>query len=69
MTTPHFTHLHVHTEYSLLDGAIDLEQLVNHAKKEGLKALASLKTPILRTILTCVFLPFLTLFVPYFTRA
>ncbi|MDP3793105.1 MAG: PHP domain-containing protein, partial [bacterium] len=38
--TQHFTHLHVHTEYSLLDGAIDLEQLVNHAKKEGLKALA-----------------------------
>lgn len=38
--TKHFTHLHVHTEYSLLDGAIDLEQLVNHAKKEGLKALA-----------------------------
>ena len=36
----HFTHLHVHTEYSLLDGAIDLEQLVDHAKKEGLKALA-----------------------------
>jgi len=36
----HFTHLHVHTEYSLLDGAIDLERLVNHAKKEGLKALA-----------------------------
>jgi len=38
--TKHFTHLHVHTEYSLLDGAIDLEKLVNHAKKEGLKALA-----------------------------
>ena len=38
--TKHFTHLHVHTEYSLLDGAIDLEQLVDHAKKEGLKALA-----------------------------
>ena len=36
----HFTHLHVHTEYSLLDGAIDLEKLVQHAKKEGLKALA-----------------------------
>jgi DNA polymerase III subunit alpha len=36
----HFTHLHVHTEFSLLDGAIDLEKLVNHAKKEGLKALA-----------------------------
>jgi DNA polymerase-3 subunit alpha len=38
--TKHFTHLHVHTEYSLLDGAIDLERLVEHAKKEGLKALA-----------------------------
>ncbi len=36
----HFTHLHVHTEYSLLDGAIDLEKLVAHAKKEGLQALA-----------------------------
>lgn len=36
----HFTHLHVHTEYSLLDGAIDLERLVSHAKQEGLKALA-----------------------------
>src|SRR3990167_10867842 len=38
--TKHFTHLHVHTEYSLLDGAIELERLVTHAKKEGLKALA-----------------------------
>jgi len=36
----HFTHLHVHTEYSLLDGAIGLEQLVNHAKEQGLKSLA-----------------------------
>ncbi|MBP6870218.1 DNA polymerase III subunit alpha [Candidatus Babeliales bacterium] len=38
--TKHFTHLHVHTEYSLLDGAIDLQELVDHAKKQGLKALA-----------------------------
>jgi len=38
--TKHFTHLHVHTEYSLLDGAINLQELVNHAKKEGLKSLA-----------------------------
>lgn len=38
--TKHFTHLHVHTEYSLLDGAIDLQELVNHAKSQGLKALA-----------------------------
>lgn len=36
----HFTHLHVHTEYSLLDGAITLPKLVNHAKAQGLKSLA-----------------------------
>ena len=36
----HFTHLHLHTEYSLLDGAITLPKLVNHAKAQGLKALA-----------------------------
>ena len=38
--TKHFTHLHLHTEYSLLDGAITLPKLVLHAKKQGLKALA-----------------------------
>lgn len=36
----HFTHLHVHTEYSLLDGAITLPKLVNQAKEQGLKSLA-----------------------------
>lgn len=36
----HFTHLHLHTEYSLLDGAITLPKLVEHAKKQGAKALA-----------------------------
>ena len=25
-----FTHLHLHTDYSLLDGACDVEKLVNH---------------------------------------
>lgn len=35
-----FTHLHVHTEYSLLDGAITLPNLVNQAKEQGLKSLA-----------------------------
>lgn len=38
--TKHFTHLHVHTEYSLLDGAITLPKLVHQAKEQGLKALA-----------------------------
>jgi DNA polymerase-3 subunit alpha len=36
----HFTHLHVHTEYSLLDGAITLPKLVDHAKAQGAKSLA-----------------------------
>ena len=27
-----FTHLHVHTEYSLLDGAARIKDLVSHAK-------------------------------------
>ncbi|MBP7854665.1 DNA polymerase III subunit alpha, partial [Candidatus Babeliales bacterium] len=38
--TKHFTHLHLHTEYSLLDGAITLPKLVDHAKAQGLKSLA-----------------------------
>ena len=36
----HFTHLHVHTEYSLLDGAIGLKKLVKQAKEQNLKSLA-----------------------------
>lgn len=35
-----FTHLHVHTEFSLLDGAIGLKKLVQQAKSQGLKSLA-----------------------------
>jgi DNA polymerase-3 subunit alpha len=35
-----FVHLHVHTEYSLLDGAGRIEELVSEAKKLGMKALA-----------------------------
>jgi DNA polymerase-3 subunit alpha len=34
----HFTHLHLHTEYSLLDGAIRLPDLVTMAKKQEWKA-------------------------------
>lgn len=36
----YFTHLHVHSHYSLLDGLARPEQLLNQAKKDGLKALA-----------------------------
>ncbi len=35
-----FVHLHVHTEYSLLDGAARIGDLVRKAKEHGMKALA-----------------------------
>lgn len=35
-----FTHLHLHTEYSLLDGACRIEELVSYAKNSGHKSLA-----------------------------
>ncbi|MDE5873075.1 MAG: DNA polymerase III subunit alpha, partial [Lachnospiraceae bacterium] len=34
-----FTHLHVHTEYSLLDGSAKIKELVARAKELGMKAL------------------------------
>jgi DNA polymerase-3 subunit alpha len=36
----HFTHLHLHTEYSLLDGAISLDRLINFGKENNFKSLA-----------------------------
>jgi DNA polymerase III subunit alpha len=35
-----FTHLHVHTEYSLLDGMCRIPQLISRAKELGMKSLA-----------------------------
>lgn len=35
-----FTHLHLHTEYSLLDGACRIEKLVARAKELGFDSLA-----------------------------
>lgn len=35
-----FVHLHLHTEYSLLDGACKVDDLVDHCVKNGVKALA-----------------------------
>ena len=37
---PKFTHLHVHTHYSLLDGANKIPELVRQAKKLGMDSLA-----------------------------
>lgn len=36
----HFTHLHLHTEFSLLDGAIQIDKLVDFGKQNNFKALA-----------------------------
>ena len=35
-----FVHLHVHTEYSLLDGACKINELVAQAKELGQEAVA-----------------------------
>src|SRR5882672_1279262 len=40
MTAPDFVHLHVHSEYSLLDGANRIDDLVAQCVKDGQKALA-----------------------------
>ena len=37
---PEFTHLHLHTDYSLLDGACDVDKLVAHVDKIGQKSVA-----------------------------
>ena len=37
---PGFTHLHVHTQYSILDGAARIPDLIDKAKESGMKALA-----------------------------
>lgn len=37
---PEFTHLHVHTQYSILDGAARIPDLIARAKEQGMKALA-----------------------------
>ena len=39
-TTGEFTHLHVHTEYSILDGIANIPKLVAEAKQQGATALA-----------------------------
>ncbi|MDP6956165.1 MAG: PHP domain-containing protein, partial [Planctomycetota bacterium] len=40
MTAPEFAHLHVHTEFSLLDGANRIPDLVRACKADGQNALA-----------------------------
>ncbi|MEM7516928.1 MAG: PHP domain-containing protein, partial [Planctomycetota bacterium] len=40
MSSPDFCHLHVHSEYSLLDGANRISRLVEACERDGQKALA-----------------------------
>ncbi len=35
-----FVHLHVHTQYSILDGAASIPRLIQKAKNDGMKSLA-----------------------------
>ena len=37
---PEFSHLHVHTQFSLLDGAADISKLFKKAAADGMKAMA-----------------------------
>ncbi len=40
MGQPRFVHLHLHTDYSLLDGACEISELVNEAARRGMPAVA-----------------------------
>ncbi len=40
MQVPEFTHLHLHTEYSMLDGANKIEDLAKNLKAQGVKSVA-----------------------------
>ena len=37
---PSFSHLHVHTQYSLLDGAAEVKKLIAKAKQDNMPAVA-----------------------------
>ena len=37
---PEFVHLHVHSQYSMLDGAVKVKDLVKRVAKAGMKAVA-----------------------------
>ncbi|MGB2888564.1 MAG: DNA polymerase III subunit alpha [Candidatus Acidiferrales bacterium] len=40
MTSPNFVHLHLHTDYSLLDGACEVGELASEAARRGMPAVA-----------------------------
>ena len=40
-TVPDFVHLHVHTQYSLLDGAIRIDDMLQRAEQFGMHSVAT----------------------------
>ena len=40
MPQPEFVHLHLHTDYSMLDGACEIERLVDRVKELKMPAVA-----------------------------
>src|SRR5580700_6604786 len=40
MSSPEFAHLHVHSQYSLLDGAVKVKDLVKRVAAGGMRAVA-----------------------------
>ncbi|MGA2905635.1 MAG: PHP domain-containing protein, partial [Candidatus Korobacteraceae bacterium] len=40
MSQPEFVHLHLHTDYSMLDGACEIERLVQRVKQLDMPAVA-----------------------------
>ena len=40
MDHPNFVHLHLHTDFSLLDGACDMTQVLDEAARRGMPAVA-----------------------------
>jgi DNA polymerase-3 subunit alpha len=40
MTSENFVHLHVHTEYSMLDGAARVPDLMQEVARQGMPAIA-----------------------------
>jgi DNA polymerase-3 subunit alpha len=40
MTSSNFVHLHLHTDYSLLDGACEIGELTAEAARRGMPAVA-----------------------------
>jgi hypothetical protein len=44
-TKPSFAHLHVHTEYSMLDGAARIDELLKSAAEMGMPAIATTTRP------------------------